>query len=284
MFDIVDFYPSITEELLSKCLRWAESFIDISDIDYRTIIHSRRTLLYDHKNTTWTKRDGIRQFDVSMGAYDGAEVCELVGLYVLKQLKEKTTAEIGLYRDDGLAVLKGTGRTTDKIRKIINEIFKDIGLKITSKCNLKVVDYLDITLNLNTQSYEPYRKPNDEPLYINIKSNHPPNIIKHIPDAVSKRLSTLSSNNQIFDKAAPTYNKALSRSGYKNKIVYSKEQNTENDKKKRNRTRKIIWFNPPYSLNVKTNVGRSFLNLIKKHFPEENKLHEIFNKNSVKVS
>ena len=53
---------------------------------------------------------------------------------------------------------------------------------------------------------------------------------------------------------------------------------------KSKRKRKIIWFNPPYSMNVKTNTGKIFLQLIKKHFPRHNNLHKIFNKNSVKVS
>ena len=46
---------------------------------------------------------------------------------------------------------------------------------------------------------------------------------------------------------------------------------------------KIIWHNPPYSPNIKTNIGKTFLNLIKKHFPKTNKL-QIFNKNTVKIS
>ena len=48
--------------------------------------------------------------------------------------------------------------------------------------------------------------------------------------------------------------------------------------------RKVIWFNPPFSLNVKTNVGKIFLKLVKRHFPKENPLHKIFNKNMLKVS
>ena len=49
-------------------------------------------------------------------------------------------------------------------------------------------------------------------------------------------------------------------------------------------TRKIIWFNTPFSSNVKTNVTKMFLQLIDTHFPPTNKLHKIFNRNTVKVS
>ena len=48
--------------------------------------------------------------------------------------------------------------------------------------------------------------------------------------------------------------------------------------------RKIIWFNPPYSLNVETNIGKTFLKLIDKYFLKTNKFHKIFNRNNVKVS
>ncbi len=55
-------------------------------------------------------------------------------------------------------------------------------------------------------------------------------------------------------------------------------------KTRRNRQRNIIWFNPPFSKNVKTNIARNFLCLIDKHFPPNHKLHKIFNRNTVKVS
>ena len=41
---------------------------------------------------------------------------------------------------------------------------------------------------------------------------------------------------------------------------------------------------PPFSKNVKTNIARSFLNLVDTHFPVGLKLHKIFNRNTVKVS
>ena len=55
-------------------------------------------------------------------------------------------------------------------------------------------------------------------------------------------------------------------------------------KKTRKRDRKVIWYNPPYSKSVKTNVGAQFLKLIGKHFPRSHKLHKIFNRNSLKIS
>ena len=52
----------------------------------------------------------------------------------------------------------------------------------------------------------------------------------------------------------------------------------------RNRQCNVIWFNPPFSQNVKTNIERNSLKLIEKHFPLHHRLHRIFNRNTVKVS
>ena len=162
-----------------------------------------------------------------------------------------------------------------------------IRLKITVQTNLKCVDYLDVTLNLNTGTYQPYRKPNDNPLYVNRLSNHPPAIIKQIPIAVESRISSLSSNEDAFRNAAPPYDEALKNSGYNHNIKYretEQEKEKNEKKKKKNRGRNITWFNPPFSGNVQTNVGRKFLLLVSKHFPAGHKLHQIFNKNTIKVS
>ena len=52
-----------------------------------------------------------------MESYDGAETCELVGCYLLSQLKQIPGIEIGLYRDDGLAILNQTPRQIEKAKK-----------------------------------------------------------------------------------------------------------------------------------------------------------------------
>ena len=65
------------------------------------------------------------------------------------------------------------------------------------------------------------------------------------------------------------------------KLTFNKE---EHQPLKRTRHRNVIWFNPPFSRNVTTNVAKKFLSLLDKHFPKSNNLHKIFNRNSVKVS
>ena len=69
-------------------------------------MQSRKTLLFN-KNEPWIKKSGEENFDLSMGCYDGTEVCELVGTYILNKLKNVTNKEnIGLYRDDGLRIFQ----------------------------------------------------------------------------------------------------------------------------------------------------------------------------------
>ena len=171
---------------------------------------------------------------------------------------------------------------TDRIRNEVIKIFKEIGFKIEIKTNLKIVDFLDITFNLSNVTYKPYRKPNDNLLYVNTSSNQSLQIIKELPTSTAKRLSKNSSSIEIFNSAKVEYENALENSGYHSiKLNYTQ---TKENKSKHNRSRNIIWFNPPYSRNVITNVAKSFLNLLDHHFPKSNKLHKIFNRNTVKVS
>ena len=282
VFDIVDFYPSISEDLLRLSLEYAKQHTTVSEQEVEIILHSRKTLLFD-KNDPWVKRGDSPMFDVAMGCYDGTEVCELVGLYILHKLSSKfPEGDIGLYRDDGLAIFKNmNARAGDKARKDFSKVIGDLGLKITVQSNLKVVDYLDVTLNLTTGKYYPFRKPDNDPLYINAKSNHPPSTIRQIPASISTRISGLSCNQDEFDKSSQLYNDALRSSGYNERIHYVEGQGRKQSK---NRSRNIIWFNPPYSQNVRTNIAKSFLCLIDKHFPKSHKLHKIFNRNNLKVS
>ena len=94
--------------------------------------------------------------------------------------------------------------------KII-QIFAEQGLKITISINQTRVDYLDITMDLETGDYKPYRKLGDKPLYVSAQSNHPPKILENIPAGIEKRLSRNSANKQIFEEAAPAYQAELKR-------------------------------------------------------------------------
>ena len=100
MFDIEEFYLSISEKLLTDSLNFAASSIEIPDEDKEVIFHCRRSLLF-HNDEPWVKNKGNKEFDVAMGSNDGAEICELVGIYILHLIGQKYAKEnIGLYRDD----------------------------------------------------------------------------------------------------------------------------------------------------------------------------------------
>ena len=250
--------------------------------DLRIIKHCRKSLLYVN-NEPRKKKNTESCFDVTMGSYDGAEICELVGIYIQSKLAKLTDKKnLGLYRDDGLILLKNTkGREVYQIRKKVIKIFKDVGLKIEIKTNLKIVDFLDVTLNLSNGTYSPYNKPNDQLLYVHTSSNHPPQIINMLPKSFNERLSRNSSDPEIFDKAKIDYEKALKNSGYKSvNLTFKKPA----EKQSRTRSHKIIWFNPPFNESVTTNVAKRFLNLVDRHFMKTNTLHKIFNRNTVKVS
>ena len=93
-------------------------------------------------------------------------------------------------------------------------------MEIIIECNLKVVNYLDVTFNLNDRLY---RKPNDETHYIHIQSDHPPSITKQLPRSIEKRLSQLSSSKDIFYETTPYYEQRLARCGY-NKNLTSQQK------------------------------------------------------------
>lgn len=96
---------------------------------------------------------------------------------------------------------------------------------------------------------------------------------------INKRLSDLSCDEHEFKNAKPDYESALKDAGYNVSMRY--ENNAATNQR---RNRKVIWFNPPFSNSVKTPIGRIFISLIKKHFPNHHKFHRIFNINTLKLS
>ena len=270
-FDVCDFYPSISEQLLTKALDFASQFTHITPQDRHIITHAKKSLLY-HQNTPWEKKNTNNLFDVTMGSYDGAETCELVGTYMLSLITPKFKGQVGLYRDDGLAVCKATPKQIEKTKQEVCEIFKSNGLKITIEANKKTINFLDVTLDLTSGSYKPFMKPNNKirlylgvktsqltssksksvncktimdkksvncfiSLYVHRQSNHPPALLKNIPENINKRLTSISSNQKVFDEAIPPYQKALDESGYNHKLTYNPQPPAEAQQKspKKNR-------------------------------------------------
>ena len=164
----------------------------------------------------WKKKSTDNFFDLTMGGFHGAEGCELVGLFLLFQLKE-VNFNGGMHRDDGWGVLRGTKRENENVKMMVCEIFGRNQLKITVDVKLKVVDFLDVTLDLSRDTFSPFMKPNNVLEYVNLSSNHPPNITKNIPESINRRLNSLSKDENIFNQAIPPYQEALGRAGYQYK-------------------------------------------------------------------
>ena len=105
------------EELLLKALEFAKSYTPIDGETTNMIMQCRKSILFGEKKT-WIKNNNSL-FNITMGSFDGAEICELVVLYLLHAITQPiNTNDMGLYRDDGLAVLRNTsGPKTEQLKK-----------------------------------------------------------------------------------------------------------------------------------------------------------------------
>ena len=95
----------------------------------------------------------------------------------------------------------------------------------------------------------------------------------------SKRLLNLSCNEDEFIKASGDYKNVLKNSGFKDKFVYT----PSNQRNRRQGNRNIIWYNIPFDIQVKTNNGKTFLQLLDRNFPRHHRLHNIINRNTRKL-
>ena len=93
-------------------------------------------------------------------------------------------------------------------------------------------------------------------------------------------ISKLSCDKTEFNKAKITYQTTLKNSGYQTTLKFEKPS----QKTRRNQNRKVTWFNPSFSLNVKTKKGKEFFELIRKHFPRNHSFRKILNLNTIKIS
>ena len=285
-YDICDFYPSITEEILRKTLFWAKNHVKsgiLSQNDIDLILAARISILA-YKGDIWVKKTG--EFDVTMGSSDGAEVAELVGLYLLYELGLKgiiPRGTFGLYRDDGIVALTtSSGRRQEYIRQDLRKFFNNRGFKIDITPARPFVEYLDVRMHTN-KIHEIYYKPNNDTTYVNIQSNHPRSILKNFKNNTENRLSTLCSNNQTFERHAQRYKDILSKSGHPSDIKFKSQIQAEKPKTKKRKNRTVSWFNPPFNLDIKSNLGKQFFELIRVHFGKSGSL-KFLNKHTVKLS
>ena len=85
----------------------------VESVQIRSFYDARKSLLFNDQHVWIKKQGGL--FDVTMGAFDGAEVCEAIGNFLLYELsKNYNKKDIGLYRDDGLAIFKNVSGAKQK--------------------------------------------------------------------------------------------------------------------------------------------------------------------------
>ena len=164
-------------------------------------------------------------FDVTM-AYYGAEVCELVETFSLASVYIMTT---------GCQYLK---TQLERIKKSFQKTFKGFGLEILAESNLRIVNYLDVTLNLNDGYFRPCDKP-DIIQYVNKEFNHPPNLIKYLPASIEKRLSNNSFVEKIFQESAIYYEDTLNKAGYLDQVVFHAPSASNLENKNKNCQRNV---------------------------------------------
>ena len=125
-------------------------------------------------------------------------------IYYIAHLFEDSS--VGLYRDDGWSVLRDLSRPkTERLRKHFVKIFKDYGFSITSKTNLKIVDYLDVTFDFQSNSYKPYRKPEKFTIIHTQTLKPSTNNPNELPKSIAKRIPDFSSSENIFHDAIFLY-------------------------------------------------------------------------------
>ena len=167
-----------------------------------------------------------------------------------------------------------------RIKKDLQKTLKDFSLEIAAESNSRIVNYLDVTLNLNEGSLRPCDKRDYIIQYINKEFNHPPNLIKHLPVSIEKRLSNNSFDEKIFQESAIYYQDTLNKAGYIDKVAYHAPSASSQENKNKKRQRNVIWFNLPCSQSVTTRIGQSFSYLIDIHFPKKtHTFNKIFNRN-----
>ena len=103
-FGIAEFYASISGITLQTAICFAEVHVEFTDEEKRIVFHCQKYLRF-YKNEPWKKKDSDSCFDVTMGSYDGRELCEFIDIYFLSQLCTIISKNhCGLYRDDGLMI------------------------------------------------------------------------------------------------------------------------------------------------------------------------------------
>ena len=136
-FDIVELYPSISEQLLNDALDFGKKYVNITDEEVKNYFQNAAKSILIDQDEIWIKNKKNNSknplFDTTMGGRHGVEICELTGLFLLNGLKSIIPSlKYGLYRDDGIvAINKNTSCVeVEKVKKKLHNYAKTLGIKI----------------------------------------------------------------------------------------------------------------------------------------------------------
>ena len=167
----------------------AREYTEVTEEEIEIILTSMKTVLSDNRRS-WVKSH-VDNFDVPMGGLWFGSGSRLSGdLYPRYAGSYCQLQQVGLYRYDAIIYIPDSnGPKTSSIQKKIVRAFKLLGFRIQIALNLKIVDFLDVTLNLNNGTLKHFSKNDSAPRYINISSNHPRSVLRLIPNAVNQRIN-----------------------------------------------------------------------------------------------
>ena len=219
-------------------MNFAKTLTDNSETDVSIMMQARKALLFNDSKP-WLEKFGSEDFDVVNGV-----LWWRWGLWIRGFINFNKVLRCFTERKCGVISRWWTGNSKTDARPRIRkkkkkdiEIFKKYGLAITIKTNLFVVNFLDIQFNLLNGTFKPYRKPNNDPIYVHKDSNHLLQVLKELPKTIGKRISTISSSTEIFESSKIEYENALKISGYKDRLVYENSSVNENDKNEKKKRR-----------------------------------------------
>ncbi|GAB1607445.1 hypothetical protein Ahia01_001028000 [Argonauta hians] len=218
----------------------------------------------------WTRKDNQELYDLSMGSEDSAEVTDLVGIFLLNEINKKfPTLSGGAYRDDLLFITNVGPRSYNNLIKDMRALFNTFSLKLDINPETKRVDFLDVTLDLNLNIYEPYHKPNEYLQYVHRNSNHPPYVLESIPKSVAARISSLSSNADIFNKHINHYQQAINKAGHNCTLQYISDPSNHPNNNPHLNNQDTYALNNTY--NIQPNNRRQY-----NHHPNNNEINSCY--------
>ena len=306
--DIEDYYNKITFSVVQEAIEWANGIVKFDDKkELLDLIQMSSIGILCFRGEIWEKKLEVGQsksFNISMGAYHSAQIADLISLKLAFDCKEEIikkklpeASAPAIYRDDiiTLSNAKKSTRNLTKITEAIQKTTKQAGFSLKPDCWSNETNFLDIKIDLEKSKTMPYRKPNHLKIYVNRQSNHSPSILKQIPVGVTERIFKLTSETADRKSEIEPYWEALREKGYSKEVKNIKEKAIESNfsiqeqKSKNSRKRRILWFNPPFSLQHKR-IERQILQAIDSSFRKgvvDNngiECYRIFNRKNIKIS